>query len=179
MEDPVLIVAISLFGFLVAPLLLRRLKIPGIIGILVVGTVIGPNGIGLLQRDETIVLLGTVGINYLMFTAGLEIDVNDFLESPERSLVYALLSFALPFSLGTAVGVAGLGFSFPTATLFAAAFASHTLLALPVVDNVRDLEFDREKDDPTLAVVIGERWSRIEYTVLLAVAYVAPPALWV
>ncbi|MFB6160494.1 MAG: cation:proton antiporter [Haloferacaceae archaeon] len=135
-EDPVLVVAVSLLVFLVAPLLLRQFEIPGIIGILVMGTVVGPNGVGLLQRDETIVLLGTVGINYLMFTAGLEIDVNDFLESPERSVSYAAFSFAFPFGLGTTVGVALLGFTLPTAMLFAAVFASHTLLALPVVDRL-------------------------------------------
>ncbi|MGM0546283.1 MAG: cation:proton antiporter [Bacteroidota bacterium] len=135
-EDPILIFAIAVLIFLIAPLLLRRFKVPGIIGILLMGTLIGPNGLEVLQLDATIILLGTVGINYLMFIAGLEIDVNDFLESPERSVTYGMFSFAFPFSLGTIVGVTVLNFALPTAMLFAAVFASHTLLALPIIDKL-------------------------------------------
>ncbi|MFB6354141.1 MAG: cation:proton antiporter [Halobacteriales archaeon] len=135
-EDPVAIVALSLVVFLVAPLLLRRFDVPGIIGILLVGTAIGPHGLGLLRRDETIVLLGTVGLVFLMFAAGLEVDINDFLDSPDRSLVFGGLSFSLPLVVIAVAAVWLLGFEPTTGVLFAAAFASHTLLAFPVVDRL-------------------------------------------
>jgi hypothetical protein len=68
--DPVLIVAVAGAIFLLAPLLVERLRVPGLIGLIVAGAVVGPNGLNLLARDETIVLLGTVGLLYLMFMAG-------------------------------------------------------------------------------------------------------------
>ncbi len=65
-ESPVLIFGLAMLIFLLAPLLLKRYRLPGIIGVILVGAAIGPNGIGLLERGETIQLLGEVGIIYLM-----------------------------------------------------------------------------------------------------------------
>ncbi|MFC6719182.1 cation:proton antiporter [Natrialbaceae archaeon GCM10025810] len=135
-EDPVLIFALAMCIFLIAPLLFERLKVPGIVGVMVFGALIGPNALGLLERDETIVLLGEIGIVYLMFVAGLEIDVNEFLESPDRSVLFGMASFLLPMTVGVAVGVGVLGFGLPAAALFAATFASHTLLAYPIIDRL-------------------------------------------
>ncbi|MFB6070395.1 MAG: cation:proton antiporter [Halanaeroarchaeum sp.] len=134
--DPVLIVAISVLIFLVVPLVLERFAIPGTIGIILVGAAIGPNGVGILQRDATIVLLGTVGINYLMFVAGLEIDVTAIQSNPWPSLRFGGLSFLLPMLAGTTAAVVLLGFAVPVAVLFAATFASHTLLAYPVIERL-------------------------------------------
>ncbi|MFW6045610.1 MAG: cation:proton antiporter, partial [Natronomonas sp.] len=135
-EDPVLIFALAMCIFLIAPLLLERFKIPGIVGVMVFGAIVGPNALGLLARDDTIILLGEIGIVYLMFVAGLEIDVTEFLESPDRSVLFGLTSFLLPMALGIAVGVSVLGFEVPAAALFAATFASHTLLAYPIIDRL-------------------------------------------
>ncbi|MDZ5812072.1 cation:proton antiporter [Halorubrum sp. AD140] len=135
-EDPVLIFALAMCIFLIAPLLLERFKIPGIVGVMVFGALVGPNALGLLARDDAIILLGEIGIVYLMFVAGLEIDVNEFLENPDRSVLFGLTSFLLPMALGVAVGVSVLGFEMPAAALFAATFASHTLLAYPIIDRL-------------------------------------------
>lgn len=133
LEDPVLIFALAIFVFLAAPLLLERYRLPGIVGIILVGALVGPNALGLLERDGAIVLLGQVGVIYLMFLAGLEIDVADLAENPAESVTFGLLSFVIPQAVGTVAGVALLDMSVPAAALYASVFASHTLLAYPVV----------------------------------------------
>ena len=135
-EDPVLIFALAMIIFLTAPLLLERYRLPGIIGIILVGAAIGPNGLGVLARDETIVLLGQVGLIYLMFVAGLEINLNRFIENRDQSAVFGTLSFLIPQAIGTVFGVWVLGLSVPAALLFASIFASHTLLAYPIVNRL-------------------------------------------
>ncbi len=135
-EDPVLIFGLAMLVFLTAPLVLARYRLPGIVGIILVGAAVGPNGLALLERDATIQLLGEVGLIYLMFVAGLEINLNRFLENTDKSVVFGLLSFVVPQAVGTVVGVSLLGLTFPAALLFASIFASHTLLAYPVVNRL-------------------------------------------
>ncbi|WIV67739.1 cation:proton antiporter [Natrialbaceae archaeon AArc-T1-2] len=135
-EDPVLVFGLAMVVFLTAPLVLQRYRLPGIVGIIVAGAVVGPNGLGLLARDDTIVLLGEVGLIYLLFVAGLEIDFDRFLESADRSVVFGLLSFLVPQVVGTVVGYVVFGFSIAAAALFAAVFSSHTLLAYPIVSRL-------------------------------------------
>jgi Kef-type K+ transport system membrane component KefB len=135
-EDPVLIFGLAMVVFLVAPLVLKRYRLPGIVGIILIGAAIGPNGTHLLERDDTIQLLGEVGLVYLMFIAGLEINLNQFIEYKDRSIVFGLFSFLIPQAVGTIVGVYVLGLTFAAASLFAAIFSSHTLLAYPVVNRL-------------------------------------------
>jgi len=122
--------------FLAVPLILDRYRLPGIVGIIVVGAVIGPHGLGLLERGETIRTLGEVGLIYLMFLAGLEINLSQFIEYKDRSIVFGVLSFLIPQVVGTAAGIVVLDLSFGAASLFAAIFSSHTLLAYPVVNRL-------------------------------------------
>lgn len=147
--DPILVFALAIAVFLIAPLALERAQLPGIVGIILVGAAIGPNALGLLERGETIVLLGQVGVVYLMFLAGLEIDLREFRENRSASVGFGLLSFALPQTVGTVVAVAALGFDWLTASLLASVFASHTLLAYPVVNRL-DIG-----DDPAITATIG------------------------
>ncbi|MDL5363057.1 cation:proton antiporter [Halalkalicoccus sp. NIPERK01] len=118
--------------FLVAPLLLERHRLPGIIGIILTGAAIGPNAAGMIERGDAIVLLGEVGLIYLMFLAGVEIDLNRFFDNIDQSIVFGVLAFLIPQGVGTVFGMWAFGFSLSTALLFAAIFASHTLLAYPV-----------------------------------------------
>jgi len=129
--DPVLIVAIAMGVFLIAPLVMQLVRLPGIIGIILAGALIGPNALGILDRDPTIVLLGTVGLLYLMFMAGIEIDLHGFKRHRNRSLYFGALTFLLPQTLGTGVGLA-LGYDWPTSILMASMFASHTLVSYPI-----------------------------------------------
>ena len=133
--NPVLIFAIAMTTFLVAPLLFERLRVPGIIGLIVTGAVVGPNGLGWLERDETIILLGTVGILYLMFVAGIEIDLHGFNRNRNRSLGFGVITFVIPQTLGTAVGLF-LGYPWPASILLGSMLASHTLVAYPIASRL-------------------------------------------
>jgi len=129
--DPVLIVAVAAAIFLITPILSERLRVPGMVGVIVAGALVGPNGLNLLQRDQTIVLLGTVGLLYLMFMAGSEIDLHGFRRYRSRSIGFGALTFLLPQTLGTGVGLL-LGYSLVTSILLASMFASHTLVSYPI-----------------------------------------------
>ena len=133
--DPVLIVALATLVFLVVPLLFERLRVPGIIGLILVGAAIGPHGFGLLERSPTIVLLGTVGLLYLMLMVGLELDLAEFDRYRNRSLVFGTLSFLVPGVLGTALAL-WLGYPLLSALLVGSAFSSHTLLAYPIASRL-------------------------------------------
>lgn len=132
LSNPVIIFSLVLFIILFAPLLLNRIKIPHIIGLILAGIIVGPYGFNLLLRDSSIVLFGTVGLIYIMFTAGLEIDLEEFKKNRVKSLVFGLLTFIFPMLLGIPVAYYLLEFSFASSLLLASMFASHTLLAYPI-----------------------------------------------
>ncbi|HEV2132226.1 MAG TPA: cation:proton antiporter, partial [Longimicrobiaceae bacterium] len=133
--DPVMIFALAMLVFVSVPLFFERLRVPGIIGLIVAGAAIGPNGLALLERNETIVLLGTVGLLYLMFMAGIEIDLHGFKKYRNRSLAFGGITFLLPQLLGTGVGLA-LGYGIASSILLASMFASHTLVAYPIASRL-------------------------------------------
>ena len=134
-NDPVAVFLLILAIMLVAPLLFEGLRLPGIVGLILAGVVVGPEGLGLLERDENIILLGTVGLLFLMFMAGLETSLDDFKENGDKAVVFGLATFIAPMILGTAAMMA-LGYGFLAAVLVASCFASHTLLALPVLNKL-------------------------------------------
>jgi Kef-type K+ transport system membrane component KefB/nucleotide-binding universal stress UspA family protein len=129
---PVPVFLIIMGIMLIAPLLFERFKLPGIVGLILAGVVVGPHGLGLLQRDSTIILLGTVGLLFLMFMAGLETSLDDLKYNADKAVIFGLATFAVPMVLGT-VAMLLLGYGFLAAILVASCFASHTLLALPIV----------------------------------------------
>jgi Kef-type K+ transport system membrane component KefB/mannitol/fructose-specific phosphotransferase system IIA component (Ntr-type) len=133
--DPVLVVATASLVFLVVPLLFERFRVPGIIGLILAGAAIGPHGAGLLARSNTIVLLGTVGLLYLMLLVGLELDLHQFARYRARSLGFGTLSFLVPGALGVGMGMA-LGYPLPSALLIGSVFSSHTLLAYPIASRL-------------------------------------------
>ncbi len=132
-DDPVLIFALVMLIILLAPMVFKKLKIPGLVGLILAGTVVGPGLLGLIERDFTIELLGTVGLLYLMFMAGLSIDLNRFEKLKEKSIGFGLLSFFLPQLAALYVGTQWLGYSFATSLLLGSIVGSHTLLAYPIV----------------------------------------------
>lgn len=147
-NDPVLIFALAMGIFLLAPVIFERLKIPGIIGLIVFGAIVGPNILGLLERDFTFELLGQVGLLYLIFLAGLELDLNRFNEYRSRSVVFGFLSFGFPMGLSVAF-MPLLGFGFSASLLIGAIIGSHTLLAYPVVSRLGIAK------NPAMITVIG------------------------
>jgi Kef-type K+ transport system membrane component KefB/nucleotide-binding universal stress UspA family protein len=136
LENPVLIFSLILFIILFAPILLNKLKIPHLIGLIIAGAVIGPYGLNLMLRDSSVILFGTVGLLYIMFLAGLEIDLAQFRKNSGKSLVFGMFTFLIPMTLGTALGIYVLGYSIPTSVLLASMFASHTLIAYPIVSKL-------------------------------------------
>ncbi|MGB7087377.1 MAG: cation:proton antiporter [Phormidesmis sp.] len=133
--DPVAIFLTILAIMLVAPLLFERFQLPGIVGLILAGVVVGPDGLGMLQRDSTIVLLGTVGLLFLMFMAGLETSLDDFKEDGDKATLFGLLTFVIPLAIGT-FAMLMLGYGWLAAILVASCFSSHTLLALPVLNKL-------------------------------------------
>lgn len=136
LQNPVLIFSLLLFIILGTPLLLNRLKIPHLIGMIIAGAVIGPHGLNLMMRDSSIVLFGTVGLLYIMFLAGLEVDIADFKKNSGRSVIFGLYSFTIPMLLGSLAGIYYLGFELSTSLLLASMFASHTLIAYPLISSI-------------------------------------------
>lgn len=135
-SNPVLEFLLILAVILFAPILLNKIKIPHLLGLIIAGAVIGPNGINLLERDSSIILSGTAGLLYIMFLAGLEIDLNDFKKNSQKSLVFGLYTFVIPMVLGTLAGYYLLELPFLTSILLASMFASHTLIAYPLVSKM-------------------------------------------
>jgi Kef-type K+ transport system membrane component KefB/mannitol/fructose-specific phosphotransferase system IIA component (Ntr-type)/nucleotide-binding universal stress UspA family protein len=133
--DPVLIFALAMAVFLLAPLVAERYRIPGILGLILVGALIGPNVLNLVARDFTFQLLGTVGLLYLVFLAGLELDLNRFSEYKQRSIVFGFISFGIPMLLAVLV-MPLLDFDLLASLLIGAIIGSHTLLAYPVVSRL-------------------------------------------
>ncbi|WP_178378183.1 cation:proton antiporter [Chroogloeocystis siderophila] len=129
--DPVPVFLIIMAIMLVAPLLFERIKLPGIVGLILAGLVVGPYGLGLLERDSTIVLLGTVGLLFLMFMAGLETSLDDLKYNADKAVIFGLATFAIPMLLGTG-SMLLLGYGLLASILVASCFASHTLVALPI-----------------------------------------------
>lgn len=134
-EDPVLTFGLIMSVILIAPMVVNKIKLPGIIGIIVAGVVIGPNALNLLARGELITLLGTAGLLYIMFMAGLEINMNQFLRHKNRSLIFGTLTFMIPQVTGTIIFL-WLGFDWLAAVLIASMFASHTLVAYPIIQRL-------------------------------------------
>lgn len=133
LENPILIFALILFIILISPIVLNKLSIPHLIGLIIAGAIIGPNGFNLMMRDSSVVLFGTVGLLYIMFLAGLEIDLAEFKKNSGKSIVFGMYTFLIPMTLGTLLGFYVLNFSLITSVLLASMFASHTLVAYPIL----------------------------------------------
>lgn len=131
-NNPVAIFLIVLVIILMAPLLLNKLKIPHIIGMIVAGVVVGPFGFNILADDSSFEIFGEVGLLYLMFLAGIEIDMYHLKLNLRRGLVFGCLTFAIPMVMGAVGSVYILHIDWLTSVLLASMFASHTLIAYPV-----------------------------------------------
>lgn len=134
-SDPVAVFLLILAIMLIAPLLFERLRLPGIVGLILAGVIVGPEGLGLLERGSNIILLGTIGLLFLMFMAGLETSLDDLKNNGDKAIIFGMATFLAPMILGTAAMML-LGYGVLAAVLVASCFASHTLLALPVLSKL-------------------------------------------
>ena len=131
--DPTWIFFLVLSIILFAPILLNKLRIPHIIGMILAGVVIGEHGFNILARDSSFELFSKVGLYYIMFLAGLEINMADFKQNRKKALVLGLLAFIIPIVIGFIANVAYLEYGILTSVLLASMYASHTLIAYPIV----------------------------------------------
>lgn len=149
LADPVLKFLIILLIILFAPLVLERFRIPPLLGLIIAGAVIGPNGFNLVLRDGSIILSGTAGLLYIMFLAGLEIDMADFRRNSWKSLVFGFYTFAIPMGLGTLMGLYILQYNMMQSVLLASMLASHTLIAYVIISKLG------LSKDPAVSITVG------------------------
>ncbi|CAM4106706.1 cation:proton antiporter [Gillisia limnaea] len=135
-SNPVLVFSLILLIILVSPILFRRLNIPGIIVLIISGIFIGPFGVGLLEQNAAIDLFSKIGLLYIMFIAGLELDMNQFKINRNKSFLFGLFTFSLPLAIGFPVCFYLLGYDFNASFLTASMFATHTLIAYPIVSKM-------------------------------------------
>lgn len=162
LTDPVAVFTLLMVTILFVPLLSRLLRIPDVVGLILAGMILGPTGINLLTNDmgSAVELLAKVGLIYIMFQAGLEIDMNGFEKNRSHSVIFGVLSYAIPIVLGSAIIYLFLHNQineviqkpsdfWPATILLASVFASHTLLSYPIVTRLGILT------DPAVTTALG------------------------
>ncbi|MBO4689651.1 MAG: cation:proton antiporter [Paludibacteraceae bacterium] len=131
--DSIAIIAIMLAIILFVPMVCRKVRIPGIVGFILMGILIGPYGFELIGPSVAIRALGKMGMLYIMLQAGIEIDINDFAQHRRNAVIYGFYSFLFPFALGLLTSRL-LGYDWTTCTLLGAMYGSHTLMTYPIVN---------------------------------------------
>ncbi|PMB14647.1 sodium:proton antiporter [Fischerella thermalis CCMEE 5282] len=136
LQSPIIAFTILLLVIFTVPPIFEKIRLPGLVGLLIAGVVLGENGLNLLNSEsETIKLLSEIGKVYLMFVAGLEIDLGQFRKTKNRSIGFGSLTFLVPLITGVIVGRL-FNFSWNTSVLIGSLLASHTLLAYPIVSRL-------------------------------------------
>ena len=135
LTEPVSVFLTLIAVILITPILSERARLPGIVGLIVGGILVGPNGFNLLYTGTTIELLSTVGLIYLMFSAGLEIDLNQFNQVRNKSMLFGALTFIIPEVSGIGLGRL-IGLDWSGAVLLGSVYASHTLVAFPILSRL-------------------------------------------
>ncbi len=136
LKNSVLILSIVLLIILFSPLVFRKFKIPGIIGLILAGVLIGPNTLHLIEKTTSFELFSKTGLLYIMFLAGLEIDMQEFRQNRSKSIVFGAFTFFIPIIIGFFVCIYIFHFQFWAALLLASMFSTHTLLSYPIVSNM-------------------------------------------
>lgn len=131
--DPTLIFFVVLLMILLSPIIMGRLRIPHIIGMVLAGVLVGKYGLNILGRDASFELFGRVGLYYIMFLAGLEMDMEGLKKNRNRVMFFGMLTFLIPFAMTYFMGVSLLGYIPLASLLLAAIMASNTLIAYPIV----------------------------------------------
>src|SRR5690554_2147525 len=136
LANPVLVFSLLLLIILLSPILLRKINIPGIIGLIIAGVLIGPHGLYILEKNSALDLFSTIGLLYIMFIAGLELDLNEFKAHKNKSLLFGFFTFIIPLGVGFPVCYYLLNYDFNASFLTASMFATHTLVAYPIVSKL-------------------------------------------
>ena len=170
--DPTLIFFVVLLIILFAPIVMSKLRIPHIIGMVLAGIAIGPYGLNILERGSSFEIFGQVGLYYIMFLAGLEMDLESVRRSTRNFLIFGLLTCLLPFGMTYAVARLLLDYGHPTAYLLGCIMASNTLIAYPIIGR-----YGLQKH-PSVALSVGSSMISLflALVMLAALAAKAPPS---
>lgn len=136
-SNPVLVFSLILLIILVSPILFKRIRLPGIIVLILSGVIVGPHGVNLIENDAAVNLFSTIGLLYIMFIAGLELDMNQFKANRNKSFLFGFFTFSLPLIIGFPVCFYLLNYDFNASFLTASMFATHTLLSYPIVSKLK------------------------------------------
>jgi Kef-type K+ transport system membrane component KefB/nucleotide-binding universal stress UspA family protein len=134
--QPAFVFVVLFLLVLVMPRLAERVGLPGLVGLIAGGLLVGPNGLGLVEREGPVALLGGAGLLYLMFQVGLELDLDDFRIQRRQAIVFGAATFAFPFVAGAAIHLL-IGYGVLAALLLASCWSSHTLVTYPVYQRAR------------------------------------------
>ena len=126
-KDPVTVFFVLLLTILIIPIIFRKIHLPSIIGLILAGVFIGPFGFNILNRDSLIEILGTAGLLYIMFLAGLDLDLIMFKKSVKKALVFGMLTFSFPLLVGFYVCLYLFKFDLTASLLVASMFSTQTL----------------------------------------------------
>jgi len=131
--SPTLIFFVVLLIILFAPIIMGKLRIPHIIGMVLAGMVIGEHGLDILVRDSSFELFGKVGLLYIMFLAGLEMDLESVKKNSRNFLIFGLLTCLIPFLLTYLMSRLMIGYGHTASFLLGCIMASNTLIAYPII----------------------------------------------
>ena len=131
--DPTLIFFVVLLVILFAPIIMGKLRIPHIIGMVLAGVIMGQYGLNILERDNSFELFGRVGLYYIMFLAGLEMDMEGVKKNKQRFLVFGLLTCLVPLGLTYLMAITLLHYTPAASFLLGCIMASNTLIAYPII----------------------------------------------
>jgi Kef-type K+ transport system membrane component KefB len=132
LTDPVYIFCILLLAITTAPLIAKLLRLPPLVVLIILGAILGSNVLGILARDSQLILLEKIGLLYIMLLAGLQMDLSKFRLVGARSLIFGLLTFGIPLTVGIVSGY-WLTTSFLGSTLLGILYSPHTLVSYPIV----------------------------------------------
>lgn len=135
-KDPIFLFSVLLFIILVFPVLFGKFKLPSLIGLIVAGIIVGPNAFGVVEKTLAIDILSKIGLLYIMFLAGLEIDLFQIKNKINDTIVFGIATFLIPLVMGILVGFYILKLNMVTSVLLASMFSSHTLLTYPIVSKL-------------------------------------------
>lgn len=131
--DPMMKFFVVLAIILIAPIVMGKLRIPHIAGMVLAGMLVGPYGLNILAKDGSFDLFAHVGLIYLMFLAGLEMNMGNFRKNRVGTFTLGIMAFVIPMVMGIVVNTTVLRYGWLTSILLASMYASHTLIAYPII----------------------------------------------
>ena len=162
--SPLLILTLVIGIIWFVPIVCRKLHVPSIVGFILAGIVIGPSVLNVIGDNPTIKILGSLGMLYIMFQSGSEIDINDFKQYKYRSLFFGLCTFFIPFVLGLITSRYLLPYGWLPSLLLGAMYGSHTLMTYPIVSR-----YGVQKNVAVNITVGATMWAIILSLIVLAI----------